>query len=46
MILQKLSKINKKNKTAFKTAHNHVKDVICMISKVEECILPGFKVKG
>ena len=42
------AKINKneKDKTAFKTAHNHVRDVICMVSKFEGCILPGFEVEG
>jgi hypothetical protein len=45
---KKMSEINKKekDKTVFKTAHNHVKNVICTVSKVEGCILPGFEVEG
>jgi len=35
---------NEKDKTAFKTAHNHVRDVICMVLKVKGCILSGFEV--
>jgi len=36
---------NKKDKIVFKTAHNHIRDVICMVSKIEGCILPDFKVQ-
>jgi len=40
------AKINKNeiDKTAFKTAHNPVRDVICMVSKIEGYILPGYEV--
>jgi len=46
MFFKDSDKINKKqkNKTAFKTAHNHVRDVLCMVSKVKGYILPGFEV--
>jgi hypothetical protein len=48
MILQRFSRNKKKEKdnTAFKTAHNHARDVIYMVAKIEGCILPNFEVQG
>jgi hypothetical protein len=48
MIFKNLAKINKKekDKTAFKTAYNRVRDVKHTISKVEGGGLFGFRVYG
>jgi len=37
---------NEKDKTVVKTVHNHVGDVICMVSKVKGYILSNFEVQG
>jgi len=44
MIFQKSSQNKKKDKIAFETAHNQVRDVIYMILKVEGYILSDFRV--
>ena len=42
------AEINKKekDKTAFKTAYNRVREVRWTVLKVEEVILPGFEIQG